>query len=307
MIDAQNLISVHWCQIESQSFGWSTKEQLYWFYRQKGTQLAHCALQKLCFNLEEFGEELHRNGSRVGLLLMTRMYAGPAFLNLASSGLLLNFCGIYNLSSLGLLIISWWLNWGIASSSSYHLPFVERVSCLVSWLTVIFYQDLCLNTCQFRSVPTLCDPMNRSMPGLPVHHQLLEFTQTHVHWVGDATQPSHPLSSPSPPALNLSQHQGPLYMSIELVMPPSHLILCHPFFLLPSIFPSIRVFSNESALCIGWPKYWSFSFNISPSNEHPGLITTCISQLKKFIYILAPPLPLWSSSSELSERLSPGL
>ena len=90
---------------------------------------------------------------------MTRMYAGPDFLNLASSGLLLNFCGIYNLSSLGLLIISWWLNWGIASSSSYHLPFVERVSCLVSWLTVIFYQDLCLNTCQFRSVPTLCDPM----------------------------------------------------------------------------------------------------------------------------------------------------
>ena len=208
MIDAQNLISVHWCQIESQSFGWSTKEQLYWFYRQRGTQLAHCALQKLCFNLEEFGEELHRNGSRVGLLLMTRMYAGPAFLNLASSGLLLNFCGIYNLSSLGLLIISWWLNWGIASSSSYHLPFVERVSCLVSWLTVIFYQDLCLNTCQFRSVPTLCDPMNRSMPGLPVHHQLPEFTQTHVHWVDDATQPSHPLSSPSPPALNLSQHQG---------------------------------------------------------------------------------------------------
>ena len=56
--------------------------------------------------------------------------------------------------------------------------------------------------------PTLCDPMNGSMPGLPVHHQLLEFTQTDVHWVGDAIQPSHPLSSPSPPALNLSQHQG---------------------------------------------------------------------------------------------------
>ena len=74
---------------------------------------------------------------------------------------------------------------------------------------------------------------------LPVHHQLPEFTQTHVHWVGDAIQPSHPLSSPSP---------------------------------LPSIFPSIRVFSNESFLRIRWPKYWSFSFNISPSNEHPGLI-----------------------------------
>ena len=60
-----------------------------------------------------------------------------------------------------------------------------------------------------QSCPTLCDPMNCSMPGLPVHHQLLEFTQTHVHWVRDAIQPSHPLSSPSPLALNLSQHQGP--------------------------------------------------------------------------------------------------
>ena len=83
---------------------------------------------------------------------------------------------------------------------------------------------------------TLCDPMNRSMPGLPVHHQLPEFTHTHVHWVGDAIQPSHPLSSPSPPALNLSQHQG--------------------------LFKWV--------LCIRWPKYWSFSFNISPSNEHSG-------------------------------------
>ena len=60
-------------------------------------------------------------------------------------------------------------------------------------------------------------------------------------------------------------------MSIESVMPSSHLILCHPLLLLPSVFPSIRVFSNESALCIRWPKYWSFSFNIRPSNEHPGL------------------------------------
>ena len=60
-------------------------------------------------------------------------------------------------------------------------------------------------------------------------------------------------------------------MPIELVMPSNHLILCHPLLLLPSVFPSIRVFSNESALCIRWPKYWSFSFNISPSNEHSGL------------------------------------
>ena len=62
-------------------------------------------------------------------------------------------------------------------------------------------------------------------------------------------------------------------MSIESVMPSNHLILCRPLLLLPSIFPSIRVFSNESVLCIRWPKYWSFSFNISPSNEHPGLIS----------------------------------
>ena len=62
-------------------------------------------------------------------------------------------------------------------------------------------------------------------------------------------------------------------MSIESVMPSSHLILCRPLLLLPPILPSIRVFSNESALCIRWPKYWSFSFNISPSNEHPGLIS----------------------------------
>ena len=97
-----------------------------------------------------------------------------------------------------------------------------------------------LSSVQFSSVaqscPTLCDPMDRGTPGLPVHYQLLESTQTHVHRVNDAIQPSHPLSCPSPHA-------------------------------------SIRVFSNESALCIRWPKYWSFSLNISPSNEHPGLIS----------------------------------
>ena len=82
--------------------------------------------------------------------------------------------------------------------------------------------------------------MNHSIPGLPIYHQLLEFTQIHVHRVGDAIQPSHPLSSP---------------------------------FLLPPIPPSIRVFSNESTLRMRWPKYWSFSFSISPSKEHPGLIS----------------------------------
>ena len=96
---------------------------------------------------------------------------------------------------------------------------------------------------QFSSVAqsclSLCNPMNCSRPGLPVHHQILEFTQTHAHRVSDAIQPPHPLS--------------PL--------------------LLPPIPPSITVFSNESTLHTRWPKYWSFSFSISPSNEHPGLIS----------------------------------
>ena len=82
--------------------------------------------------------------------------------------------------------------------------------------------------------------MDCSTPGLCVHHQFPEFTQTNVHWVGDAIQPSHPLLSPSPPAFNLL---------------------------------SIRVFSNESVLHIRWPKYWSFSFSISPSNKYSGLIS----------------------------------
>ena len=75
-------------------------------------------------------------------------------------------------------------------------------------------------------------------------------------------------------SLSITNSQSsPKLLSIELVMPSNHLILCHPFLLLPSIFPSIRVFLNESALRIRWPKYWSFSFNISPCNEHPGVIS----------------------------------
>ena len=90
------------------------------------------------------------------------------------------------------------------------------------------------------SCPTLCDTMNRSTPRLTVHQQLQSLLKL---------------------------------MSIELVMPSSHLILCHPLLLLPPIPHSIRVFSNESTLHMRWPKYWSFSFSISPSNEHPGLIS----------------------------------
>ena len=106
---------------------------------------------------------------------------------------------------------------------------------------------------QFRSVAqsclTLCNPMDCSTPGFPVHHQLPELTQTHVHRVGDA-----------------------IY----------HLILHHPLLLLPSIFPSVRVFSNESVLLMRWSKYWSFSFSVSPSNEYSGLI----SFRKLYAYIL---------------------
>ena len=91
-----------------------------------------------------------------------------------------------------------------------------------------------------QSCPTLCNPMNRSTPGLPVHHKLPEFTQTHVHRVGDAI---------------------------------CHLILCRPLLLLPPIPPSIRVFSNESTLGMRRPNYWSCSFSIIPSKEHPGLIS----------------------------------
>ena len=91
-------------------------------------------------------------------------------------------------------------------------PETESVSPASPALAHRFFTTETPGETQFSSVtqscPNLCDPMDGSMPGLPIHHQLLEFTQTHVHWVSDAIQPSHPLSSPSPPAFNLSQHQG---------------------------------------------------------------------------------------------------
>ena len=109
---------------------------------------------------------------------------------------------------------------------------------MLSRLVISFLSRRKLKVAQ--SCPTLCNPMDCSMPDFPVHHQIPEFTQTHVHWVDDAI---------------------------------NYLILCLPLLLLPSIFPSIRVLSNESILHIRWPKYWSFSFNISPSNEYSGLIS----------------------------------
>ena len=110
----------------------------------------------------------------------------------------------------------------------------ENIQCLDSITLSVQFSSVT------QSCPTPCDPMNHSTPGLPVHHQLPESTQTHVHWGGDAIQPSHPLS---------------------------------PLLLLPPVLLSIRVFSNESTLRMRWPKCWNFSFSISPPNEHAGLIS----------------------------------
>ena len=117
-----------------------------------------------------------------------------------------------------------------------------------------------------QSCPTLCNPMNLSTPGLPVHHRLLEFTQT---------------------------------MCIELMMPSSHLTLCRPLLLLPPIPPSIRVFSNESTHCMRWPKYWSFSFSISPSNEHPGLISFRMDWLDLLAVVIQLDLQHHSSKASI--------
>ena len=106
--------------------------------------------------------------------------------------------------------------------------------CVVRFVAICsFFLCCCCSVTQ--SCLTLCDPMDWSTPGFPVLHHLLELAQTHVHWVSDAIQPSHPL--------------------LSLLLPPS-------------IFPSIRVFSSKSVLHIRWSKYWSFSFSISPSNEY---------------------------------------
>ena len=124
----------------------------------------------------------------------------------------------------------------------YFLIFVlsNIMPSIANYLNIIDAKEH-YHSVQFKqSCMTLCNPVDCSTTCSSVHHQLPEPAQKHVHPVGDAVQPSHPLS---------------------------------PLLLLPSIFPSIRVFSNESVLQIRWPKYWSFSFNISLSNEHSGLIS----------------------------------
>ena len=149
------------------------------------------------------------------------------------------------------MFISWncgapFCNFEYLLQGNFQIFSRKYIFCLrIVWVLFCgFLCAVCWYLLQFISVaqlcPTLCYLMNRNRPGLPVHHQLLEFTQTHVH---------------------------------PVVMPSSHLVLCHPLFLLPPIPPSIRVFSNESALCMRWAKYSSFSFSTRPSNKHPGLIS----------------------------------
>ena len=162
------------------------------------------------------------------------------------------------------------------------------------------------------SVAQLCPTLRDPMSGFPVFHCLLECAQTLVHWVNDAIQWSHVLSyllfmtvmmwlfssvqlhshvllfatsgtAACQASLSITNSRSLLkFISVKLVMPANHLILCHPLLLLLSIFPSIRVFLNESVLCIRWPKDWSFSFSISPSNEYSGLISFMMDWLDLF-------------------------
>ena len=139
-----------------------------------------------------------------------------------------------------------------SSIFAWRIPRTEKPSRLQSlgsqrvrrnWSNLAYTQYIYLlhqSSSDAHSCPTLCNPMNHSTPGLPVYHQLPKFTQTHVHRVGDTIQPSHPLSSPSPPAPNPSQHQG--------------------------LFQWVNSLQR-------WPKHWSFSLSISPSTEHQGLVS----------------------------------
>ena len=138
------------------------------------------------------------------------------------------------------------VNW--SSVMGRRMGLRKKLYCLLYWVeNELIGLGRCgmnwqqIHSVQFNSVTQSCrtlhNPMDYSIPGFPIHHQLPEFTQIHVHWVSDAIQPSYPLLLP------------------------------------PSVFPSITIFSDESVLHIKWPKYWSFSFSISPSNEYSGLIS----------------------------------
>ena len=169
------------------------------------------------------------------------------------------------------LLFLWCMDPPVILSSGYTLESPAELNKPLHRITIKLVFSSVTQLCL-----TLCDPMDYRISGCPVHHQLPELTQTHVPRVSDAIQLSHPLSS---------------------------------YLLLPSIFPSIRVFSNESALCIRWSKYWSFSFNISPSNEFAGLISFRMDWLDLFAVQESSPTPQFKSinSLTLSFLCSPSL
>ena len=155
-------------------------------------------------------------------------------------------CFLYSLTILCISVMSVATSFSTSNFIEFNpLPFILDGSGKRSITFAYPLKEPAFSFIHFSSVTqlclTICNPMEYSTPAFPVHHQLLELTQTHVRRVSDVLQSSHPLSSPSPLTFNISQHQG--------------------------------FFSNESVLRIRWPKYWSFSFNISPFNEHPGLIS----------------------------------
>ena len=131
----------------------------------------------------------------------------------------------------------------------HHASWFQTIKETLIKILWLLFKSLSLDCSVVQLRPIFCDPMDCSMPGFPFLHYFLEFAQTHIYWVSDVIQPSHPLS---------------------------------PLVLLPSIFPSMRVFSSESALCIRWPKSWSFSFSISPSNEY-FVIVQLLSRVRLFV------------------------
>ena len=155
-------------------------------------------------------------------------------------------------------------NWKQNSDPRSIYSVTSRITSMLSFLRSSSPLQIGCCCSVVQSCLTLCKPMDCSTPGFPVLHCLLELAQTHVHWVGDAI----------------------------------HLILCCPLLLLPSIFPSIRVSSNKSALHIRWPKYWSFRFSISRSSEHLGLISFGIHWLGKLNYPFIHGMPdSWEKTS----------
>ena len=145
--------------------------------------------------------------------------------------------------------------------SHFYSPFV---SCLMKSFDAMNFPIITSSVVVQSPSPTLCNPMDCSTPRLPVPHHLPKFAQVHVHYFGDAIQPSHPLT---------------------------------PSFLLPSIFPSIKDFSNELSVCIRWPNYWSFNFSISPSSRYSGLISHKIDWFD--------PLAIQRTFRRLLQHLSP--